>query len=113
MKFIFKKILLIVFSIFMIPEIHSKNLTLFNSSPNNIEIKECAPIPAVPRDCFSYDNDNNSCCYFSFVERRGCVWLGQRYVGKTEYGALYFECGDSVMKFTISIFTIYIILIFF
>jgi hypothetical protein len=73
-----------------------------NSSDVNVKgipkIEVCGESPAVARDCFPFDTDSSSCCYYTFVDKKGCVALGKRHKGKTYYGSLYIECGENFIK---------------
>ena len=89
------------FSIILISFIKSQNSVKPNNTAANntksttnyyMKIETCAPTPAIPRDCFSFDNETNSCCFYSYIDTSGCVWLGSRYIGETDYGALHFQC---------------------
>ncbi len=79
----------------------------------NIKLETCGEAPAVARDCFIFDTNTSSCCFYSFVDKKGCVALGKRYKGSTYYGSLYLECGDNFSKIApwiVIIFTIFILL---
>jgi hypothetical protein len=77
------------------------------------KIELCGESPAVARDCFPFGTYSNSCCYYTFVDKKGCVALGKRHKGKTYFGSLYIECGENFIKVFkwIYIYAIFITLI--
>ncbi len=69
--------------------------------------------PVIPADCFSYDTTENSCCFYTYkVDVIGCAWLGTKYKGFTQYGALFVECRATINNlkyFSILIFLLILI----
>ena len=64
--------------------------------------------PDVVGDCTKYQTDESSCCYFSYGNEIGCVFLGIRYLGDIEYGGLTLKCASNYMK--INLFVLFLIL---
>ncbi len=86
-----------------------------NSKSKDIEIRYCSiKTPSVAADCYSYDTEKESCCYYKYDTLEGCVYLGTRYIGKRQYGALHVTCqGGFLNKINIFYCILLILLLIF
>jgi hypothetical protein len=51
--------------------------------------------PAEELDCFSYTTEINSCCFYTFFGKTGCVLYNGLHSGKAVYGGLTVSCNHS------------------
>lgn len=49
-------------------------------------------------DCTRFQTEESSCCYFKYGAKVGCVMLGKRYLGETEYGGLTIICKQTYLQ---------------
>jgi hypothetical protein len=68
------------------------------------------PRPTVDSDCLSYSTDENACCFYSYYTKTGCYWLGTRYKGVGNYGALFVNCDAGYIKLYRQFFAIIVII---
>jgi hypothetical protein len=83
-------------------------------NPQNRTFESCGiSNPVEPRDCLIHDTPDNSCCYYQYrSDAAGCIWLGTRFNGYSNYGALYVQCNSYINKLAIwSLFLVIFILI--
>ncbi len=85
-------------------------VTVYNNT-KGINITSCGEYsnPALPTDCYTYGTDTNSCCFFTYINLNGCVWLGKRFVGQSTYGALTLQCSSTYLK--INIYSVLLLLL--
>lgn len=74
-----------------------------SQSQENITFEYCGiPNPTIPNDCFIYDTPDNSCCYYQYrTDISGCISLGTRFKGGSQYGALSVFCSSYINKLAI------------
>ena len=81
-------------SILLILTVLNLNIPTTKSQNYDIKLVPCGKAsPVTNTDCFKYDLNTNSCCFYKYSTKMGCMFLGTRYKGFKEYGALQVECG--------------------
>ncbi len=43
-------------------------------------------------DCTNSSTLENSCCFYSYSDFKGCFWLGSKFDGKSNYNGIKFNC---------------------
>ena len=64
-------------------------------------------------DCTQYSNETSSCCYFTYGNDIGCIYVPFRYLGSKTVGDMKVNCHCNFLKsfnFIISIFALILIL---
>ena len=68
--------------------------------------------PSEENDCFSYSTDTNSCCYYSYFDKKGCILYNGLHNGETNYGGLLVTCSSSFtyLSYSLSLLLLFIVL---
>lgn len=72
--------------------------------------------PQTQKDCTSFDNNTNSCCFYSYGSNTiGCYMLNTRFSGSINYGGMTITCESTFTKiknyFFLFLFMLYSLLL--
>lgn len=89
------------------------NITLEESTEEERTFRYCdhGKTPDVKDDCTKHQTEESSCCYFAYGNQIGCVYLGIRYLGSTDYGGLTLYCDSNLALIKFHILLIFMLII--